>query len=132
MKKILVTEDSQGWQNFHRDMLTKIYGEDTKIDSAICAKDGYDFVYNNMSEPYDLIITDLQMESDFEPKYAGEWFTEQVRMLSKYNRTPIVIISACYNSRTIAELLGVEVLPKHSAANDLMSYKLKMLELLPL
>ena len=30
-------------------------------------------------ERIDIIITDLQMENDFEPKYAGEWFIEQIK-----------------------------------------------------
>lgn len=132
MKKILVTEDSIGWQRFHVDMLHQIYGDDVQVDVASCAREGYDVAYNNLSKPYDLIITDLQMESDFEPQYAGEWFIEQIQLLNQYSRTPIIIMSACYNIRTIADVMGVHALPKAQAARDLNAYKLALLELLPI
>src|SRR5574344_2159204 len=111
-------------------MLSQIY-DDVQVDLASSAREGYDKAYNNLSNPYDLIITDLQMESDFEPKYAGEWFIEQIQLLNQFSQTPIIIMSACYNIRTIAEVMGVSALPKSLAARDLNAYKLALLELLP-
>ena len=121
-KKILVVDDSRGWLNYHVSALEQTYGEKFNIETAISAREGYDQVYNNISEPYALIISDLQMEYDFEPQYAGEWFIEQVKKLKEYGNTPIIIISATYNIKTIAEIHQVNYLSKSIAARDLAAY----------
>ena len=90
----------------------------------------YNMVYNNLKLPYSLIICDLQMELDFEPKHAGEWFVEQVKKMNEYRNVPIIVISASYNVRSIAQKLGVNCLPKSIAASDLMAYKLAIEEAL--
>ena len=59
----------------------------------------------------------MQMESDFEPKYAGEWFIEQVRTFKNYSRSRIVAISAAYNLQQIAEILQVDFIRKQTARN---------------
>ena len=89
---------------------------------ASSAREAYELVYNTINEPYDLILTDLQMEEDFSPKYAGEWFVEQVKLLKQYDRTRIVIISATYNIGLIAEGLGVKYLSKSTASKFPQSY----------
>ena len=77
MKKILIADDSYGWREFHITNLKEIFLEleidDYKLDIANSAKEGYEFIMQNNNSPYDLVITDLQMEEDFSPKYAGEW-----------------------------------------------------------
>ncbi|MBP7212295.1 response regulator [bacterium] len=128
--KILAVDDSSGWRNFHVQMIKEIYGDKYSIETAESAREGYDKVYNNMEKPYQLIITDLQMEIDFEPKYAGEWLTEQIKLLSAYSKTPIILISGTYNIDMIAQNLGVNCLPKRIAVNDLNSYKLALEEAL--
>ena len=130
MKKILVVDDSQSWVSYHKNFLEEIYGDEYIIETALSAKEGYDLVYNNMATPYCLIVSDLQMECTYEPKHAGEWFIEQVKMLKVYANTAIIIISAAYNIRTIASSLNVSCLPKATAARDLNAYRLAMDELL--
>lgn len=129
-KKILIVDDSRGWIDYHLQALTQIYGVEFALETANSAREGYDMVYNNLKEPYVLIISDLQMEMDFEPKHAGEWFIEQVKMMKEYKNTPIIIISAAYNIRSIANKLEVNCLPKAIAARDLTSYKLAIDELI--
>ena len=63
------------------------------------------------------------MESDFEPKFAGEWFVEQIKTFKNYLNTKVVIISASYNIKTIAESLGVESISKTTARNFSDVYK---------
>lgn len=128
-KKILIVDDSKGWLDYHKSVLNQIYGTNFILETANSARNGYDMVYNNLKEPYSLIISDLQMELDFEPKHAGEWFIEQVKKLSQYQNVPIIIISATYNIRNIANNLGVNCLPKVTAARDLTAYKFAMDEL---
>ena len=129
-KKILIVDDSRGWIDYHKSLLIQIYGTELEYHTADSARSAYNMVYNNINEPYVLIISDLQMELDFEPKYAGEWFVEQVKSLKQYLNTNIIIISATYNIKSIAERLEVNCLPKVTAARDLMAYKLTMDELL--
>ena len=129
-KKILIVDDSRGWLDYHQSSLKEIYGDKFVLETADSARAGYDIVYNNLYTPYDLIISDLQMESDFEPKHAGEWFVEQVKKLNEYKNVPIIIVSAAYNIRSIANRLEVNCLPKASAARDLQAYKLAIDEIL--
>jgi len=129
-KKILIVDDSRGWLDYHQSALKEIYGEKFVLETADSAREGYRKIYNNLNTPYDLIISDLQMEMNFDPKHAGEWFIEQVKLLKEYNNVPIIIISAAYNIRSIAQKLGVDCLPKSIAARDLHSYKLAIDELL--
>ena len=129
-KKILIVDDSRGWLDYHQSTLKEIFEDKFILETAISARAGYNMVYNNMKEPYALIISDLQMELDFEPKHAGEWFIEQVKNLKEYQNTQIIIISAAYNIRSVAQRLEVNCLPKASAARDLNSYKLAMDEVL--
>ncbi len=129
MKKILVVDDSRSWVDYHKSMLEKIYGEEFVIETAISARSGYDMIYNNLKNPYSLIITDLQMEMDL-PKLAGEWFVEQIQNMKEYANIPIIMISAMYNIRQIAQKYNVNCLPKATAARDLTAYKLAMDELL--
>lgn len=129
-KKILIVDDSRGWIEYHKSSLQDIYGSVFEIAIAESARAGYDLVYNNLKEPYDLIISDLQMELDFEPKLAGEWFVEQVKKLKEYKNTPIIVISATYNIKSIADKLEVNCLSKAIAARNLTSYKLAMDECL--
>lgn len=123
-KKILIVDDSVGWLNYHKENLTNFYGDEFVIETAASAREGYDMVYNNLNEPYKLIISDLQMELDFDPKLAGEWFIEQVRKLNQYRDTSIIIISATYRIKYIAENLEVDYIPKSIAAKDLETYKI--------
>ena len=129
-KKILIVDDSKGWLDYHKTALRKIFEDKYILETADSAREGYNAVYNNLKEPYYLIISDLQMELDFEPKHAGEWFIEQVKKLKEYQNIPIIVISASYNIRSVANRLGVNCLPKAVAARDLVSYKLAIEELL--
>ena len=123
MKNVLIVDDIKGWRDFHEQALKAIFDEELKIDKAECAKDGYDKVLENNNSPYDIILTDLQMELDYEPKLAGEWLVEQIKMLPRYYKTKIVMISATYNIRQIAENSDVLYIPKSVARVSLESYK---------
>lgn len=128
--KILIVDDSKGWVEYHKQTLVKLFGAEFALEEANSARAGYNMTYNNLKTPYRLIISDLQMESDFEPKYAGEWFIEQVKNLKECKNIPVIIISATYDIRVVASRLGVSCLPKSTAARDLMSYKLAIADCL--
>ena len=110
--KILVTDDSSGWIEYHVNALREILPSDTEIDTAKSAKEGLDKITLNIDSPYDVIFTDMQMESDFLPVYAGEWFIKQIKTYKEYENSRIIIISAAHNIKRIAEKYNVEYLPK--------------------
>lgn|SRR5574344_1561155 len=122
-KRVLIVDDMNGWRNFHKEFLQNFYNDDIEIQTANSAKEAYDTVYNNLNTPFDLIITDLQMELDFEPKHAGEWLVEQIQKLNQFNNKKIIIISATYNIKSIAENLNVNFLQKSVITRDLAAYK---------
>lgn len=134
MKKILIVDDSPAWRVFHKNNLDEVFIEldstDYKLDLAASGKEGYDFVMQNHDNPYDIIISDLQMEEDFAPKYAGEWFVEQVKTFNKYFNTKIIVCSGCYNIKQIAESLSTDYIPKRVAVSDINSYKDKIINYL--
>ena len=123
MKHVLIVDDSHSWNNFHYQHLKEIYGEDIEIDRAYTARDGYDWVYNYIDNPYDLIITDLSMEYDFAPKFAGEWLIEQIQLLKQYYKTKIIIVSGSLSIKNIAENFGIDYIPKAKLVNDVTAYK---------
>ena len=133
MIKVLVVDDSYSWREFHKNALDEIFIElsedDYQIDLAENARDGYTAVMQNNSSPYNLIISDLQMEEDFAPKYAGEWFVEQIKTFKSYISTRIIISSGCYNIKQIAENLGTNYIPKRISVTDLNQYKEEIIKL---
>ena len=118
MKHYLIVDDSQSWNHYHYINLKALYGDEIEIDRAYSAREGYDWVYNYINNPYDVIITDLSMEYDFAPKFAGEWLVEQIQLLKQYYKTKIIIISGSMQIKSIAEGLGTEYVPKAVVAND--------------
>ena len=120
--KILIVDDVKGWRDYHSYIMNEFF-ENAEIQTAESARDGYDKLLENNESPFDIIITDMQMESDFEPKYAGEWFIEQVKTFKNYKNTKIVIISAAYNIPAIAENYGVDYIRKGTARSFPNAYK---------
>ena len=120
--KILIVDDVKGWRDYHSYIMNELF-ENAEIQTAESARDGYDKLLENNECPFDIIITDMQMESDFEPKYAGEWFIEQIKTFKNYKNTRIVIISAAYNIPAIAENYGVDYIRKGTARSFPDAYK---------
>ncbi len=121
--KILVVDDIRGWREYHKAIAQELFPE-AEILEAESAKNGYDLVMENNENPFDIIITDLQMEQDFEPDYAGEWLVKQIKTFKNYSKTRIVIISATFNIHHIADILGVECIPKTTARNFPQAYEI--------
>ena len=120
MKKVLIVDDVKGWRDYNSNSVKELF-EDAEIETVGSAQEAYDILLQE--KPFDIIITDLQMESTYEPKFAGEWLVEQIKTFSRYNNTKVVIISASYNARHIAESYGVECIPKPTALKRLSAYK---------
>ena len=124
MKKILIVDDVPGWVRFHEQNIRHLNIPNIEIDTANSAREALSKLEVSIDNPYDVIFTDLQMESAFLPKYAGEWLIEQIKTFKEYNSTKIVIISASPNIRIIAERNQVLYLSKTIARNaDSESYR---------
>lgn len=124
MKRILIADDVPGWVRFHEQNIRHLNIPNIEIDTANSAREALSKLEVSIDNPYDVIFTDLQMESDFLPKYAGEWLIEQIKTFKEYNSTKIVIISASPNIRIIAERNQVLYLSKTITRNaDSESYR---------
>ena len=120
--KILIVDDVKGWRDYHSYIMNELF-ENAEIQTAESAREGCDKLLENNESPFDIIITDMQMESDFEPKYAGEWFIEQIKTFKNYKNTRIVIISAAYNIPAIAKNYEVDYIRKGTARSFPDAYK---------
>ena len=118
--KILVVDDMPAWREFHKNNIEEFFIEQgCEIHLASSAREGLEKLYENTQSPYDIIVTDLQMEDEFRPKYAGEWLVEQIKTYSKYYKNcKTVIISASPSIKQIAEKHNVLYLPKTIARNS--------------
>lgn len=125
MNKILIVDDVPGWVRFHQKNIEYLNLNDTEIDTAYSAREGIAKVEANIDNPYSVIFTDLQMESDFLPKSAGEWLIEQIKTYEKYYKnTKVVIISASPVIERIAKHYDVDYIPKTTVRNsDSSAYK---------
>lgn len=121
MKKILIVDDVKGWRDYHSNIMLELIDNDVEITTADSAHAAYDILLQEKT--FDIIITDLQMENSYAPKHAGEWLIEQIKSFSRYIDTRIIIISASYNIRHIADMLEVRCIPKSTALKCLSAYK---------
>jgi len=118
MKKILIADDVAGWIRFHKNNIGYLNIADIEIDTADSAYSALAKVEINIDTPYDIIFTDMQMESNFLPKLAGEWLIEQIQTFQEYKNTKIVIISASPNIEQIAKKYDVEYISKFVIRNS--------------
>lgn len=123
MKKILIVDDQSGWRDFNTNTVYDVLGSDVVIDTASSAKEGYEKLLESKDSPYNYLLTDMQMETDYAPKMAGEWLIEQVQNLTFCYGTKIIIISAAASIRHIAKAYSVDCIPKSTALISKEPYK---------
>ena len=116
--RVLIVDDVPGWVRFHRNNLEYLNITNLEIDTANSALQALSKVEVSIDNPYDVIFTDMQMESNFLPKLAGEWLIEQIQMMKEYKNTKIVIISASPSINLIAQKYGVEYVSKCNVRNS--------------
>ena len=129
--KILITEDSPEWIKFHLNLLNQFTDEDNfEIDYEMSAKAGFNRILESTKAPYDLIISDLEMEDILGESYAGQWFVRNIlKKKEEYKNSKIIIISGSPDIHTVAKDLNVDFIPKHLLAHNplLLNYKLEEL-----
>ena len=124
--RILAVDDSFDWLNIHTFMTENAFGEDTEL---VCASSAFEAlnIYKEeyIENPFNLVITDLQMESDYEPLYAGEWLIKEILTLKGSQN--ILIVSSTLNIEQIANTYKVDYLPKRDIISDELCYRDKLL-----
>ena len=125
--KILIVDDSEKWVMFHETAVREIFNNDITIETANSASQGVERITASIDKPFDFILTDMQMESDYLPLFAGEWFIKQIKFFKEYKNTKIIIISAASNIKMIAEKYNVDYIPKYRC-NDINEYCNKILK----
>lgn len=120
MKKFLIVDDSPNWVRHHTNYVNYLY-EDVEIIQAYSAKEADRIVSENIDEPFDVIFTDMQMETDFLPLNAGEWLIKQIQFYPEYQNSLIVIISASPIIEKLAKNYGVKFIPKR-CCQDIKKY----------
>ena len=123
MKRILIADDQSGWRNFHTGAINEVFKNQVSIETAESAEEAYSKILENDKTPYDVIVTDMQMEENYAPKMAGEWLIEQIKTLNSYYKTKIIIISASPKIRQIAEFYHVDFIPKRVAVTSVLPYE---------
>ena len=118
MKRILIVDDVPGWIRFHKNNIEYLNLPDLDIDTANSANEALSKIEAAIDEPFDIIFTDLQMESNYLPMLAGEWLVHQIKTYKEYKNTKIVIVSASPSIQRIAERNDVLYLPKTIARNS--------------
>lgn len=131
MNRILIVDDTKSWIIFHKNTINSIFGDYFKITVTSCAKDALNIIRKNISNPFDIIITDLQMENDFEPRLAGEWLVERIQEIKEYSTSKIIIISAVYNIESIAKKYKVECISKNMLVRNQLLMKFMFQKIMP-
>ncbi|MCD7740360.1 MAG: response regulator [Candidatus Gastranaerophilales bacterium] len=130
-KKVLIVDDTKSWQVFNKELIHQFYGNIFEITIASSAKEALSVIRHNIDNPFTVILTDLQMETDHEPELAGEWLIEQIQSIPGIYSTKIVIISATYNIEDIAKRLNVECISKTLLIHNKMLLKFMFEKLMP-
>lgn len=131
--RILAVDDMGEWRNYHLRALTAILNnlnKEFELTLKNSAYEAFEDIQANLAAPYDLILSDLQMERAYEPELAGEWLVRNIKQLKQYQTRPIIIVSAAWNIKAIAEKLNTDFLSKRTLINNPLTYELKIKELL--
>lgn len=131
MYRILITDDTRSWLFFHMGVIRELYGDVFEITTARCAMEALEIVKNNEKSPFDIIITDLQMEDAFDGELAGEWLVEQIKLIKEYSKTKIIMVSAMYNIEMIAKRQNVDYISKNMLVRNKLLMKYMFEKLIP-
>lgn len=122
MKKVLVVDDQAGWRKFNSETISIILGNNIILDTASSGEEGLRKYMESSNDPYDYLLTDMQMESNYYPLMAGEWLIEQVQSLNYSYKTKIIIISAAPMIKYIAGKYNVDYISKQNATISIKPY----------
>jgi len=123
--RIFIAEDSPEWIRFHLDLLHQLLEEETfEVDYEMSARASFNKILKN---PYDLIISDLEMEDILGESYAGKWLVRNILKKEECKNSKIIIISGSPDIQAVAKELKVDFIPKYDLSRNplLLNYKLE-------
>ncbi len=129
--KILIVDDTKSWLMFHTKLIEQLYGDIFDLTTASSAKEALRKIKFNRPNPYSLIITDLQMEMDYDPMTAGEWLVGNIQKIREYSSSSIIIISSMYNIEEIAKKYNVNCVSKNMLSSNKLLMKYMLEKLMP-
>jgi len=119
MMKILIVDDSMEWVKFHINLLNQFFEKGSaEIYFEMSAKSGFNRVLKEAKSPYDIIISDLEMEKMQDDSYAGSWFVRNILARKECCSSKIIIISGSYDISDIAKGFNVDFIPKDVILNN--------------
>ncbi len=127
--RILIVDDICDWLNYHAGLIKTFYGFDTL--EIVCASSGKSAFEKIMAsdQPFDLVITDLEMESIPNENYAGAWLVKNIKARKEKVKN-ILIISGSYDIKEVADSFDVDFIPKDLLISNQLLLKYKTDELL--
>ena len=131
INRILIVDDSQSWLSFHTELIKELYGKIFEITVANSAEMANRIIRQNVETPFNVVITDLQMENTYMPQLAGEWLVENIKLIKEYNNTHIIIISGMPNIEQIAAKYNVECIAKSRLVSNKLFIKFMFEKLMP-
>lgn len=111
-KRVLIVDDTLSWVKFNQNLIESFFPRMFEITVAQSAWEARMAAVDNLEMPFDLILTDLQMDNFGDDTLAGEWLIEQIQAFREYSNTKIIIISGMPNIKTIAEKYNVAYISK--------------------
>lgn len=111
-KKVLIVDDTLSWLKFNQNLIETFYPKMFDITTVQTAWDARMAAVDNLDMPFDLIITDLQMENFGDDTLAGEWLIQQLKEFKEYSATKYIIISGMTTIKHIAERNNVAFISK--------------------
>ena len=111
-KRVLIVDDTLSWVKFNQNLIDSFFPRMFEVTAVQSAWDARMMLIDNLEMPFDLILTDLQMDNFGDDTIAGEWLVEQVQALKEYSNVKIIIISGMSNIQYIAEKHNVAYISK--------------------
>jgi len=102
-KKVLIVDDTLSWLKFNENLVETFFPKMFDITTANSAWEARMTAVDNLDMPFDVVLTDLQMENYDGETLAGEWLIQQLRAFKEYNKTKFLIISGMSTIKNIAE-----------------------------
>lgn len=111
-KKVLIVDDTLSWLKFNQNLIETFFPKVFDITAVQTAWEARMAAVDNLEIPYDLIITDLQMENFGDDTLAGEWLIQQLKGFKEYSKSKFLVISGMTSIKHIAERNNVAFISK--------------------
>ena len=117
-KKVLIVDDTLSWLKFNENLVETFFPKMFDITTANSAWEARMTAVDNLDMPFDVVLTDLQMEKYDDDTLAGEWLIQQLKAFKEYKKTKFLIISGMSSIKNIAERNNAAFISKPSLVSN--------------